>query len=113
MPAPCPAIRPEAEELVCAWARRLRALRQELKVSTRETAEAAGRSRVTLHRIERGNPSVTVGAYAAVDAALRSLNARKGTAVIAGPTVPSRGSPNSAVWRGISRTTPRSLRKRP
>ena len=69
MPAPCPAIRPEAEELVCAWARGLRALRQELKVSTRETAEAAGLSRVTLHRIERGNPSVTVGAYAAVDAA--------------------------------------------
>lgn len=29
-----------------------------------ETATAAGISRVTLHRIERGNPSVTAGAYA-------------------------------------------------
>lgn len=32
-------------------------------VSAVATAEAAGISRVTLHRIERGEPSVTMGAY--------------------------------------------------
>jgi transcriptional regulator with XRE-family HTH domain len=34
-----------------------------LKVSATTAAEAAGMSRMTLHRIERGEPSVTMGAY--------------------------------------------------
>lgn len=34
-----------------------------MRVSAVTTAESAGMSRVTLHRIERGEPSVTMGAY--------------------------------------------------
>ena len=44
--------------------------RKALKLSAIVTAEAAGVSRVTLHRIERGEPSVSMGAYAAVGKAL-------------------------------------------
>ena len=47
----------------------LRAQRKRLGVSATTAAEAAGMSRVTLHRIERGEPSVTMGAYlSAIDA---------------------------------------------
>jgi transcriptional regulator with XRE-family HTH domain len=48
----------------------LRAHRKSLRVSATTTAEAAGLSRVTLHRIEHGEPSVTMGAYLNVIAAL-------------------------------------------
>jgi transcriptional regulator with XRE-family HTH domain len=48
----------------------LRALRKALKVNVTVAAEAAGISRVTLHRIEKGEPSVTMGAWANVAAAL-------------------------------------------
>ena len=41
----------------------LRAERKRLRVNAVTAAEAAGMSRVTLHRIERGEPSVTMGAY--------------------------------------------------
>jgi transcriptional regulator with XRE-family HTH domain len=42
---------------------RLRARRKQLRVSSTVAAEAAGMSRVTLYRIERGEPSVAMGAY--------------------------------------------------
>jgi len=48
----------------------LRAQRKALKVNATVTAEAAGISRVTLHRIEKGEPSVAMGAWANVAAAL-------------------------------------------
>jgi transcriptional regulator with XRE-family HTH domain len=48
----------------------LRAHRKSLRVSAIAAAEAAGLSRVTLHRIEHGEPSVTMGAYLNVIAAL-------------------------------------------
>jgi transcriptional regulator with XRE-family HTH domain len=41
----------------------IRAHRKRLGVNGTTTAEAAGMSRVTLYRIERGEPSVTMGAY--------------------------------------------------
>jgi hypothetical protein len=44
--------------------------RQSLRVSATVAAEAAGMSRVTLHRIEKGEPSVTMGAWANAIAAL-------------------------------------------
>lgn len=48
----------------------LRRRRKSLGVSATTTAKAAGLSRTTLHRIEGGEPSVTLGAYANVAAAL-------------------------------------------
>jgi transcriptional regulator with XRE-family HTH domain len=48
----------------------LRAHRKSLRISATTVAEAAGLSRVTLHRIEHGEPSVTMGAYLNVMAAL-------------------------------------------
>ncbi|MCV7383324.1 helix-turn-helix domain-containing protein [Mycolicibacter longobardus] len=48
----------------------LRSRRRALGLSAVTTAEAAGMSRVTLHRIEAGSPSVTIGAYLNAAAAL-------------------------------------------
>jgi transcriptional regulator with XRE-family HTH domain len=44
--------------------------RKALRVSATVAAEAAGISRVTLHRIEKGEPSVTMGAWSNAIAAL-------------------------------------------
>jgi transcriptional regulator with XRE-family HTH domain len=48
----------------------LRARRKRLKISTVVTAEAASISRMTLHRIERGDVSVAIGAYLSVISSL-------------------------------------------
>lgn len=50
--------------------RRIRDRRKALRVSAVVTSETAGISRVTLHRIEKGEPSVSMGAYSSVAAAL-------------------------------------------
>lgn len=49
---------------------RIRAHRKALRISATAAAEAAGMSRVTLHRIEKGEPSVTMGAYLSAMAVL-------------------------------------------
>lgn len=55
----------------------IRAQRKALRLSATVTAEAAGVSRVTLHRIEKGEASVTIGAWCNALAALGlSLQAR-------------------------------------
>jgi transcriptional regulator with XRE-family HTH domain len=64
-----PDIFPAAQDLA-ALGRRIRERRQAQRVNATSTAEAAGISRMTLHRIERGEPSVAIGAYANVMAAL-------------------------------------------
>jgi DNA-binding XRE family transcriptional regulator len=48
----------------------IRAHRKQLRVSASMAAQAAGLSRVTLHRIEQGAASVTMGAYLNVMAVL-------------------------------------------
>lgn len=48
----------------------IRQRRKQLRVSATAAAEAAGLSRVTLHRIERGEPSVSMGLYQRATAAL-------------------------------------------
>lgn len=48
----------------------IRSRRKALAVSAVAAAEASGVSRVTLHRIEKGEPSVTIGAWCNVLAAL-------------------------------------------
>jgi transcriptional regulator with XRE-family HTH domain len=49
---------------------RLRELRKGQRVSAVAAAQAAGMSRVTLHRIEKGEPGVAVGAWVALADAL-------------------------------------------
>ena len=70
MPAAAPVTGEIAAAALAALGERLRAERKRLGVSAVTAAEAAGMSRVTLHRIERGEPSVTIGAYANAAAAL-------------------------------------------
>ena len=70
MPALAPGIEiPLAAKLI-SLGDRIRAHRKVLGVSATDAAEAAGISRVTLHRIERGEPSVAMAAYANAVSAL-------------------------------------------
>lgn len=70
MPAKSPSTSPEQQADLERLGARLRERRKALGVTLVACAEAAGVSRVTLHRIETGNPSVTIGAYSNVAAAL-------------------------------------------
>ncbi|RNL61285.1 XRE family transcriptional regulator [Nocardioides marmoriginsengisoli] len=70
MPATSPYIGPEQQADLERLGARLRDRRKALGVTAVACAEAAGVSRVTLHRIEAGNPSVTIGAYSNVATAL-------------------------------------------
>lgn len=63
MPASAPTIASAAAERLASLGRQIRAHRKALRVSATAAAEAARMSRVTLHRIENGEPSVTMGAY--------------------------------------------------
>ena len=65
MPAPAPLLTADARSSLADLGARLRAQRKALGLSATTTAEAAGLSRATLHRIEHGEPSVTVGAVTA------------------------------------------------
>jgi transcriptional regulator with XRE-family HTH domain len=94
-----PAAAPTPGEIVVAalvaLGEQLRAERKRLGVSATTAAEAAGMSRVTLHRIERGEPSVTMGAYANAAAALGLA-----LGVVGLPSaVPARDKPASAPQR--------------
>lgn len=46
-----------------ALGQQIRAYRKALNINATTVAQAAGMSRITLHRIEAGEPSVTMGAY--------------------------------------------------
>jgi transcriptional regulator with XRE-family HTH domain len=70
MPAAAPTSGETVVAKLLALGEQLRAQRKRLGVSATTAAEAAGMSRVTLHRIERGEPSVTMGAYLNAAAAL-------------------------------------------
>lgn len=70
MPSTAPTISLEAGQRLEDFGRHIHARRKALKISAVTTAEAAGMSRMTLHRIERGEPSVTMGAYMNALAAL-------------------------------------------
>jgi transcriptional regulator with XRE-family HTH domain len=70
MPAPGPNLTSQSAASLAAIASAVRERRKDLRVSAVAAAEAAGISRVTLHRIEKGEPAVTMGAYLRVMAAL-------------------------------------------
>ena len=93
MPANAPPIRPDLVARIQALGEQIRAHRLGQGVSAAATAEAAGLSRVTLHRIERGEPSVTLGDYVSVmDALGMPIGwAQAEAAVPARPVAPLRG----------------------
>ncbi|HJW10288.1 MAG TPA: helix-turn-helix domain-containing protein [Albitalea sp.] len=70
MPANSPALTPLAADALTRIGESIRHRRKELRISAVTAAEAAGISRVTLHRVEKGEPSVTIGAYMKVLIAL-------------------------------------------
>ncbi len=70
MPAKSPENPAIVAEQLTALGARIRAQRKALRVSATALAEAAGMSRVSVHRIEQGEPSVTMGAYLNVLASL-------------------------------------------
>ncbi|MDD2582718.1 MAG: helix-turn-helix transcriptional regulator [Desulfuromonadaceae bacterium] len=70
MPAKPPIISSTTANRLAALGQQIRAHRKALRISATTAAEAAGMSRVTLHRIEKGEPAVTMGAYANAMAAL-------------------------------------------
>lgn len=63
MPAKPPIIASNTAAHLIAIGQQIRAHRKALRISSTTTAEAAGMSRVTLHRIEKGEPAVTMGGY--------------------------------------------------
>ncbi|APW43595.1 helix-turn-helix domain-containing protein [Rhodoferax saidenbachensis] len=74
-----PAINETGTAQLQALGAQIRSQRKALRLSATVTAEAAGLSRVTLHRIEKGEPSVTMGAWCGVMAALgMALQAHSG-----------------------------------
>jgi transcriptional regulator with XRE-family HTH domain len=94
MPAKAPPVGEILAARLKALGQRIRAHREQQRVSATTAAEAAGMSRVTLHRIERGEPSVTLGAYlSAIDAVGLQLELRDPNAPpapVAVPGVPAR-----------------------
>ena len=70
MPSSAPLVSSNVAERLRAIGASLRERRKALGLNATETAESAGMSRVTLFRIEKGEASVTMGAYFAVVDAL-------------------------------------------
>lgn len=70
MPARAPKVSRNLEKVLQGLGQKIRDRRKELKISSITTAEAAGISRVTLHRVEKGEGSVAMSSYLSVIAAL-------------------------------------------
>lgn len=70
MPAKLPRIDTKTRNKLSLVGEHIRLHRKKLKITATATAEAAGLSRVTLHRIEKGEPSVSMAAYLSVIDAL-------------------------------------------
>ncbi len=102
MPAKAPVIDSALAIQLKRLGQDMRAQRKLHKVSATTAAEAAGMARVTLHRIERGEPSVTMGAYMSALAAVglqvylsggknfSSVAGRLGVETVAEPALPAR-----------------------
>ena len=63
MPAKAPAISNDVKKKIATLGKQIRQRRKALGVNATTTAQAGNMSRVTLYRIENGEPSVTIGAY--------------------------------------------------
>lgn len=63
MPARNPKVTEETARRLYTLGERIRVRRKQLELSATVAAEAAGMSRITWYRIEKGEPSVTMGAW--------------------------------------------------
>lgn len=90
MAATSPVLASATTEKLIALGGQIRAHRKALRISATTAAEAAGMSRVTLHRIEKGEPSVTMGAYLMAMAVL-AMNFGMIESVANSPTVDRTG----------------------
>ena len=70
MPAKAPLLNKKPEQALRELGQALRDRRKELKINATVAAEAAEISRITLFRIEKGEPSVAMGAYISVISSL-------------------------------------------
>lgn len=70
MPKSSPLLTEPTATALVVLGEQLAARRKTLRVSATALAEAAGVSRVTVHRIEKGEPSVTMGAWCSVISAV-------------------------------------------
>lgn len=70
MPAAAPAIPVDDRQRLIRLGEQLRLARKRQGLSAVAAAECVGISRVTLHRIEHGEPSVAMGTWIAVASAL-------------------------------------------
>ena len=67
-------VMPATKKILSEMGEQIKLARLRRKISATLVAERAGISRATLWNIEKGSPSVTVGAYAAVLHALNGLD---------------------------------------
>ena len=94
MPAKLPHTSSAVAERIQILGGTIRAQRKNLHISAQTTADCAHISRVTLHRIEKGEPSVTMGAYFTV---LDALGLQIQTKLKAGLGEESQAGPNTSV----------------
>lgn len=65
---------PKTKKILCDMGEQIKLARLRRKLSIELVAQRAGISRTTLWSIEKGNPSVAIGAYAAVLHALNQMD---------------------------------------
>ena len=106
MPAKSPPVAPQIAIQLAALGERIRAQRERQKVSATDAAEAAGMSRVTLHRIEAGEPSVSIGHWAALADALGLVLTLAAPASPADPLPPSLRLEDYPALRQLAWQTP-------
>lgn len=69
-----PVIMPKTQEILAQMGEQIRLARLRRKLTSELVAERAGISRATLTSIEKGTPTVSIGAYAAVLHALNDMD---------------------------------------
>lgn len=99
MPAKAPLTIHAAKPMLLALARQIRQRRLELGVSSVVAAHVAGMSRVTWHRLENAQPSVTLGSYLNAVQVLGldiQLHAREGDRTNLASTTPEPNQPGQS-----------------